>query len=101
MRGTRRKVQCVSELDFPPLLDAVFEALRLGKRLQLLQRVVLDLTDALPRDAEGAPDLLQGAGRIPVKAEPKLDHLALTGREGVERPLDVLLPERQRGRVEG
>src|SRR5207302_4838199 len=38
-------------------LDAVFEALRLRQGLELLERVVLDLADALAGDTERAPDL--------------------------------------------
>src|SRR6266540_1690008 len=35
------------------ILGGVAEPLRLGQRLELLQRVVLDLADALARDVEG------------------------------------------------
>src|SRR5947199_3392329 len=80
-------------------LDAVFEALRLGQGLELLQRVVLDLADALARDAERAADLLERA-RLPAgEAEAELDHLALALGQRVERGLDVLAPERELGRV--
>src|SRR5262249_23966160 len=57
--------------------DAVLEALRLGKRLELLERVVLDLTDALPGHAERPADLLQRARLLADEAEAKLDHLTL------------------------
>src|SRR5215212_7650647 len=40
-------------------LRGVPEALSLGKGLELLQRVVLDLADALACDAEGLPNLFQ------------------------------------------
>src|SRR6059058_488446 len=82
-------------------LDAVFEALRLGQGLELLQRVVLDLPDPLARDAEGAPDLLQRARLRARQAEPELDHLPLAFGQRGERMLDVLTAERQRRRVEG
>ena len=42
-------------------LHAVAQPLRLGQRLELLERVVLDLADALARDVERPPDLLQRA----------------------------------------
>ena len=37
----------------------VAQALRLGQRLELLERVVLDLADPLARDAERAADFLE------------------------------------------
>src|SRR5262249_31696328 len=45
----------------PARLRRVAEPLRLGQRLQLLQRVVLDLADPLARDVERLADLLQRA----------------------------------------
>src|SRR5262245_48872352 len=63
--------------DFLRLLRAVFEALGLGQRLEPLQRVVLDLTDPLARDAEGAADLFQRARLRAREPEAKLDHLPL------------------------
>src|SRR3954452_1640701 len=84
-----------------PRLLRVLQGLRLGQALELLQRVVLDLTDPLAGHAECAADLLEGAWMLALQAEPQLDDLALTLGEGVERPLDVLLAERHRGRVEG
>src|SRR4051812_8392346 len=42
---------------FAAALRDVAELLRFGERLQLLQRLVLDLADALARDVEGAPHL--------------------------------------------
>src|SRR5712691_7236257 len=82
-------------------LDAVFEALRLGQRLELLQRVVLDLTDALARHAEGAADLLQRARLLAEQAEAELDHLPLAFRQRVERLLDVLAAQLHLRRVVG
>src|SRR5205085_1554448 len=81
-------------------LDAVLEALRLGEALELLQRVVLDLADALARDAEGATDLLERARLLALEPEAKLDHLPLTLRERRERVLDVPASQRQGRRVE-
>src|SRR6185312_12961031 len=61
--------------------DAVFEPLRLRQRLELLQRVVLDLADPLAGDAERTADLLQRARLLALEAEPKLDHLPLAVRQ--------------------
>src|SRR5207247_11469168 len=81
-------------------LDAVFKTLGLGEALELLEGVVLDLADALARNAEGAADFLEGSRALALEPEPKLDHLALPGRERVERPVDVLAPQVERGGVE-
>src|SRR5207237_9725924 len=42
----------------------VAELLGLGEGLELLQRLVLDLPDALARDVEVSPDLVQPAGAL-------------------------------------
>src|SRR5919106_872564 len=81
-------------------LEGVLEALRLGQGLELLQRVVLDLTDPLARDAEGAADLLERPRRVAVQPVAHLDHLPLARGEGGERVLDVPPSQRQRGGVE-
>src|SRR4029079_383686 len=70
--------------------DGVAQRLRLGQMLELLQRVVLDLADALACDAEGAADLLERLRRPAVQAEAQRDHLALAQRQRVERAPDVL-----------
>src|ERR1051326_4629602 len=54
----------------PAPSDAVFEALRLWKALELLERVVLDLPDALAGHAERAADLLERARLLALQAEP-------------------------------
>ena len=82
------------------VLDAVAERLRLGQRLEPLQRVVLDLADPLARDAERAADLLERARRLAEEPEAQLDHLALALGERAESRLDVLAPERERRGVE-
>src|SRR5919198_2916660 len=76
--------------------DAVAEALGFRQRLELLERVVLDLADPLARDAEGLADLLERA-RLPA-GQPKaqFDHAPLALRQRRERVLDVLAPKRQR-----
>src|SRR5437660_902874 len=81
-------------------LDAILQSLRLRQGLELLQRVVLDLTDALARHAERAADLLERARRYPEQPEAQLDHLTLAFGQGGQRVIDVLAPQRQRRRVE-
>src|SRR6266545_944604 len=73
-------------------LNAVLEALRLRQRLELLQRVVLNLPNSLARHAEGAAHLLERARLLAEQAEAELDHLSLTLGQSVKRPLDVLAP---------
>src|SRR5262249_36049038 len=77
----------------PPDLELahrVPKRLRLGEVLELLERVVLDLADALARDAQRASDLLERPRRAAVEAEAELDHLTLARRQRAERVLDVL-----------
>src|SRR5262245_44729419 len=52
---------------------AVSEPLRLRERLELLQRVVLDLADPLARHAEGLSDLLERARLRAVEPVAQLD----------------------------
>src|SRR6185437_4507103 len=78
----------------------VAKRLRFGKALELLQRVVLDLADALAGDPECADDLLERAGLLALQAEAQLDHLALALGQRVERAVDVLAPQRHRRRIE-
>src|SRR5919198_3638488 len=77
--------------------DAVAEPLGLGQRLELLERVVLDLADPLARDAEGAADLLERARLPALEPEAQLDHLPLALGQRLERLLDVLAAQRERG----
>src|SRR5919112_417578 len=56
-----------------PVLARVAEALGLRQRLELLQRVVLDLADALACDVERPPDLLERPGTPAGEAEAHLD----------------------------
>ena len=72
-RVSRREDSQFSRGDLP----GIPKPLRLGQGLELLQRVVLDLTDALARDVEGATDLLEGVGTLSGESEAELDHLAL------------------------
>src|ERR687896_116156 len=80
--------------------EAISQALRLGKRFELLEGVVLDLADALAGDAERSTDLLERPRPPPGEPEAELDHLALAIWQRVECTLDVLAAEGQRGRVE-
>src|SRR5262249_47715837 len=82
------------------LAGGVAERLRLGQVLELLERVVLDLPDALAGDAERAADLLERPRRAAVEAEAELDHLTLALGQRAERHLDVLAPERELRGVE-
>src|SRR5918995_414555 len=84
----------------PYRLHAVAQALRLGERLELLERVVLDLPDALAGDAERLPDLLERARLRSVESVAQLDHAPLPLGQRLQRELDVLAAERERGRVE-
>src|SRR5262245_2934086 len=80
--------------------DAVPEPLRLRKRLELLERVVLDLADALSCHPEGLADLLERARLRSVESVAQLDHTSLALGEGGQRQFDVLSPQREGRRVE-
>src|SRR3954454_23446118 len=68
------------------VLARVAEALGLGKRLELLQRVVLDLPDPLARDFDRAAAPLERARAPAGEAEAHLDDLALALRQRGEGP---------------
>src|SRR5215211_2345610 len=61
-------------------LGGVPQPLGLGEPLELLERVVLDLTDPLASHPEGPADLLQGPGLVALQPVAHLDHLALALR---------------------
>src|SRR3972149_5296472 len=84
-----------------PPSDAVLKRLRLGQRLELLQGVVLDLADPLAGHAKGAAALLERPRALALEPEPELDHLALAVRQRLERAVDVLAAEVERGGGEG
>src|SRR5262249_29733206 len=79
----------------------VAELLRLGERAQLLERLVLDLTDALARDVERPADLVERAGRLAVQPEAHLEHAALALAEHLEGAGERLVAERQRSLLVG
>src|SRR5205823_2815338 len=58
-------------------LRRVPQPLRLRQRLQLLQRVVLDLADPFAGDVERPAHLFQRVRALAGQAEAHLDHLAL------------------------
>src|SRR4051812_16359109 len=75
----------------------VAKLLRLGEALQLLQRLVLDLADALTRHVERAPDLVERARVLSAEAVPQLQHAALAVGEVLQRLAQSLLGEDLRG----
>src|SRR3954451_16948074 len=77
----------------------VAELLRLGERLQLLQRLVLDLADALACDVERAAHLVERARVLAAEAVAQLEHAALAVGEVLERLAQRLLGEDLRGAV--
>src|SRR4051812_11632657 len=71
----------------------VAELLGLRERLQLLQRLVLDLADALARHVERAADLVEGARVLAAQAVAQLEHTALAIRQVLQRLAQRLLRE--------
>src|SRR6201995_4090844 len=61
----------------PSCLCHVPQLLGLGEALELLQRLVLDLTDALARHVERAPDLIQRARVLAAESVPELEDTPL------------------------
>src|SRR2546425_6434589 len=79
--------------------NAILQPLRFGEGLELLERVVLDLADALAGDAEGLADLLERARLRTREPEAKLDHLPVALRQRRECVLDVLAAQGDLGGV--
>src|SRR5215217_1967849 len=71
----------------------VAQLLRLGEALELLERLVLDLPDALARDVECAPDLIERARVLAAEAVAQLEHSALAVGEVLQRLAQRLLRE--------
>src|SRR4051812_9577433 len=74
-------------------LRDVAELLGLRERLQLLERLVLDLADALARDVERPPDLVERARVLTAEAVAQLEDAALAVGEVLERLAQGLLGE--------
>src|SRR4051812_4071443 len=74
-------------------LGDIAELLSLREGLQLLQRLVLDLADALARDVERPPDLVERARVLPAQAVAQLEHTALAVRQVLQRLAQGFLGE--------
>src|SRR5689334_13914180 len=89
----------------PPWLTAwlgdVFQSVRVREGPQLLQRLVLDLPDALARDVERAPHLVERPRVLAVEPVPELEDAALAVRQRREDLPQRLLPHRDLGRLVG
>src|SRR6185312_10371820 len=111
-RATRsRRAECTSNMNYssaprPPCLRPparpvprtgqsgdIAELLGLRQGLQLLQGLVLDLTDALTGDVERATDLIQRAWVLPAEAVAQLQHATLAVGQILERLAQCLLGE--------
>src|SRR5690349_4182877 len=79
------------------LLRDVAELLGLGEALELLERLVLDLADALARHVERPPDLVERARVLAAEAVAQLEHAALAVGEVLQRLAQRLLGEDLRG----
>src|SRR5215208_16902 len=84
-----------------PVLRYVAELLGLRERLQLLERLVLDLADALARHVERAAHLVQGAGMLAAESVAQLEHAPLAVREVLQRLAQRLLGEDLGGALVG
>src|SRR5204862_2196332 len=69
----------------------VAQLLGLGQRLQLLERLVLDLADALAGDVEGAPHLVERAGVLAAQSVAQLEYAPLAVGEILQRLAQRLL----------
>src|SRR5215218_2634685 len=84
-----------------PELGDVAELLGLRERLELLERLVLDLADALARHVERAPDLVERARVLPAQAVAELEHAPLAVGEVLQRLAQRLLGEDLGGALVG
>src|SRR4051812_42978605 len=83
----------VAIADRASALRHVAQLLRLGQRLELLQRLVLDLADALAGDVERAAHLVQRARVLAAQAVAQLEDAALAVGEVLQRLAQRLLGE--------
>src|SRR5689334_13375097 len=74
-------------------LSHVAELLRLGQRLKLLERLVLDLPDPLARHVERAADLVERARMLAAEAVAQLEDAALAVAQVLQRLAQSLLGE--------
>src|SRR5215218_8096721 len=81
-------------------LGGVAQLLGLWQRLELLQRVVLDLADPLARDVERAADLLERPRPPAGQPEAHLDDLPLALRQRRQRASHVLAAQVLRRKLE-
>src|SRR5918911_2415282 len=88
--GARHEVRWSSA---PAQLRHVAELLGLRERLQLLQRLVLDLADALARHVERAAHLVERARVLAAEAVAQLEHAALAVGQVLQRLAQRLLGE--------
>src|SRR3954471_15515634 len=89
--------QGLARCPFRRRLRDVAELLGLRERLQLLQRLVLDLADPLARHVERAADLVQRAGMLAAEPVAQLEHPTLAVGEVLKRLAQGLLGEDLRG----
>src|SRR5436190_18849559 len=82
-------------------LGDVLQGVRVREGAQLLERLVLDLADALACDVERASHLVERARVLAVEPVAELEHAALTVRERREDLLQRLLPHRDLRRLVG
>src|SRR4051812_39215742 len=86
----------------PPYFSRdVAQLLCLGEALELLQRLVLDLSDPLARDVERPPDLVERARMLPAEPVPQLEDAALAIGEVLQRFAQRFLGENLGGAFVG
>src|SRR3954453_23324848 len=79
------------------VLGDVPELLPLGEALKLLERLVLDLPDALARDVERPADLVERARVLAAEAVAQLEHTPVARGEVLQLLAERLLREHLRG----
>src|SRR5919201_383251 len=76
------------------------QLLCLSQRLELLERLVLDLADALAGDVEGAPDLVERARMLAAEPVTELEDAALAVGQVLQRLPERLLGQEVGGAIE-